>query len=108
MHGLLYCTRPHGVLERYAMWPKEEGARTPRYGCHWRPYVGARCCNHHLPAEPLEDTVWSLVCDLTLEPEKILADFIGACQGFVAEQRRARRSSKPARRSSDTSARSTT
>jgi hypothetical protein len=40
-------------------------------------------------AEPLEEAVWTLVRDLTLQPEKMLGDFVAACEALVAERRRA-------------------
>ena len=40
-------------------------------------------------AEPLEEAVWTLVRDLALEPEKMLGDFVAACEALVTDRRRA-------------------
>jgi hypothetical protein len=90
LKGLIRCTRQHARVESAAMFAQQKPGRTPTYACKHRPYVGAPCCNLKVPAEPLEEAVWQLVQDIALEPEKLLADFVTACERIVAEQRQAR------------------
>ena len=90
LKGLVYHDAPHGPLPRHLMHAHHGKKRRARYACTHRAGSGAKPCWYAVRAEPLEEAVWTLVRDLALEPEKMLGDFVAACEALVTERRRAR------------------
>jgi DNA invertase Pin-like site-specific DNA recombinase len=90
LKGLVYREAPHGPLARHLMHAHHGKKRRARYACTHHAGSGAKRCWYAVRAEPLEEAVWTLVRDLATEPEKMLGDFIAACEALVTDRRRAR------------------
>ena len=67
--GCAYCGRRNGRREKTRMWYRCLGTDKSRFGGE------AICANRSLNAAPTEEEVWSDVCDLLRDPERLRREF---------------------------------
>jgi hypothetical protein len=88
LKGLVYHNCAHGPTARYLMHAHNRKDHKPEYKCGWQQGSGSTRCGYHLPAGPLDDAVWELVCTLALNPASLVGDLMHAASTLIAERRR--------------------
>jgi hypothetical protein len=89
LKGLVYHECLHGPNPRYLMHAHNRKDHKPEYKCGWSLGSGTTPCGYHLPAGPLDDAVWELVCTLALDPASLISDLMQAASTLIVERRRA-------------------